>query len=132
MKDEIDVLLFVESRYKINRKRLKSQVSKLVREHGVKDKAEVSVAIIGDRKMRELNSKYKGKDYTTNVLSFSLMEGDTPFVMPSSKTLRLGDVVVSYPQAIREAVKEEVLVDDKIEELVLHGVLHLLGIHHEE
>jgi len=79
--------------------------------------------------MKDLNKKYRGLDKTTNVLSFSLTEGEN--FAETSDFLRLGDVVVSYPQVIREAAKEEVLVDDKIDELVSHGVLHLLGIHHD-
>lgn len=128
--DNTKVLLFVESRYKVNRKRIISTVSNLLREHGISGPVEVSVAIIGDRKMRELNKKYKGLEETTNVLTFSLSEG-SPIVLPT-EILKLGDVVVSYPQVINEAAEEEMLVDDKIDELVKHGVLHLLGIHHEE
>lgn len=130
----ISVFLFVESRYKANRKRIKKTVTNLLREQGIKE-AEISVAIIGDRKMRELNNKYRKIDKTTNVLSFSLAEGEASVLPPSqhkegSEILRLGDVVISYPQIIREAAAEEVLVDDKIDELVRHGTLHLLGIHH--
>jgi len=44
----------------------------------------------------------------------------------------LGDIVVSYPQAVKEATEENKLVDDKIVELVLHGLEHLLGNHHPE
>lgn len=128
--DRIKVLIFVESRYKVNRKRITETVKKVLKEQGVTGDVEISVAIVGDRKMRSLHKKYKGKDGTTNVLSFSLTEGQS-IVLPT-EILRLGDVVVSYPQVINEAAKEEVLVDDKIDELVSHGVMHLLGIHHEE
>lgn len=129
----IDVLLFVESRYKVNRKQIKRTVSNLLREQGIKE-AEISVAIVGDRKMKQLNKEYRGFDKTTNVLSFSLSEGEAT-VLPPGKSenkgvLRLGDVVISYPEVIKEAVSEEMLVDDKIDELVRHGTLHLLGIHH--
>lgn len=132
----IKLSVFVESRYKANRKRIASTVSNLLKEHDVSGSVEVSVAVVGDRKIRELNKKYRGKDETTNVLSFSLSEGESVVLPPASfsgeQTLPLGDVVISYPQVIREAVEEETLVDDKIDELVEHGVLHLLGIHHEE
>lgn len=130
MEHNIKVLLFVESRYKVNRGRIKSTVSSIVKEHGVTTPAEVSVAIIGDRKMKSINKKYRGKDNTTNVLSFPLSEGEST-VLPTD-ILRLGDVIISYPQVIKEAAEEEVLVDEKIDELVGHGVLHLMGIHHEE
>ncbi|OGH17111.1 MAG: rRNA maturation RNase YbeY [Candidatus Levybacteria bacterium RIFCSPHIGHO2_02_FULL_37_10] len=128
--ENIKILIFVESRYKVNRKRINSSVLSLLKEQGVKGPSEISVAVVGDRKMRELNKKYKDQDKTTNVLSFSLSEGDSA-ILPTD-ILRLGDVVISYPQIIKEASEEEVMVDDKIEELVNHGVLHLLGIHHEE
>lgn len=127
----IRILLFVESRYKINRKRLYNAVTRLFKEQNIIGPVEVSIAVVGDRKMRALKLKYKGEDKTANVLSFSLNEGEST-VMPVSDVLRLGDVVVSYPQIIKEASEDNVLVDDKIEELVNHGILHLLGIHHEE
>lgn len=124
--DNIKVMLFVESRYKVNRKRITATIKNLLNEQMVTGPVEVSVAVVGDRKMRELNKKYRDKDETTNVLSFSLNE-DT-----QTDILRLGDIVISYPEVIREAAEEEVLVDDKIDELAKHGLQHLLGIHHEE
>ncbi len=127
--EEIKIPIFVESRYRVNRKRIKKAVSKVLTAHEMKGPAEVSVAIVGDRKMRALSLKYKGEDKTRNVLSFSLSEGESTY--PSSEVLRLGDIVISYPQVILEASEEEVLVDDKIDELVEHGMLHLLGITHE-
>lgn len=122
--DNIKIMLFVESRYKVNRKRITTTIKNLLSEQMVTGPVEVSVAVVGDRKMRDLNKKYREKDETTNVLSFSLNE-DT-----QTDILRLGEVVISYPEVIREAAAEEVLVDDKIDELVKHGLSHLLGIHH--
>lgn len=127
--EEVQVLIFVESRYQVNRKRIRSLVNNLLKKQGVAGKAEVSIAIVGDRKMRELSRKYKGEDKTRNVLSFSQAEGEP--VKNSSDALFLGDVVISYPQVIREASAEDILVDEKIEQLVEHGIMHLLGINHE-
>lgn len=123
-----NVFFFVESRYKVNRKRIVSAVKDLLKDHGLDSEVEISVAIVGDRKMRALNIKYRNLDKTSNVLSFPTSEGET-IPMPGN-VLRLGDVVISYPEVIREAAREQWLVDDRIEELVLHGVKHLLGIHH--
>lgn len=127
---DVKVPIFVESRYKVNRKRIKSTVSSLLDKNEVKGEIEVSVAIVGDRKMRSLSQKYKGEDKTRNILSFSMAEGDS-VVMPKDDILRLGDIVLSYPEVIREAARDEVLVDDKVDELVMHGLEHLLGLHHE-
>ena len=124
------VPIFVESRYKVNRKRIKTALSNFLTEQGMDSTVEVSVAIVGDRKMRSLSKKYKGEDKTRNILSFSLSEGEK---MEGATTdiLRLGDIVISYPVVITEAARDEMLVDDKIDELVVHGMGHLLGIHHE-
>lgn len=127
--DQFNILLFVESRYRVDRKRIKSSVVQALKEVGISGPAEVSIAIVGDRKMRELHKTYKKEDRTTNVLSFPTSEGQN-MVLPTD-TLRLGDVVISYPQVIKEASEEEMLVDDKIEQLVIHGLKHLLGLHHE-
>lgn len=125
----VSVLLYVESRYKINRKRVKQTVFRVLQEQHVKGPVEVSIAFVGDRKMRELSKQYKGEDKTRNILSFSLNEGE-PTVLPTD-TLRLGDIVISYPVLITEAAKEEMLVDDRVDMLVEHGLMHLLGLHHE-
>ena len=126
---KVNVLIFVESRYKVNRKRIKTAVSKLLEEQRINSPVEVSVAIVGDRKMRQLSRKYKGEDKTRNVLSFSLTEGEK--IEVPAGVLRLGDIVISFPVVITEASRDEVLVDDKIDELVIHGLTHLLGTHHE-
>lgn len=125
-----NILLFVESRYKVNRKRIKNTISNLLKDQGVLKSVEVSVAIVGDRKMRELSKKYKGEDKTRNILSFSQVEGEKA-PPAGDDILRLGDVVISYPVVIQEAAKQEKLVDDRVDELVSHGLMHLLGIHHE-
>ncbi len=123
------VLIYVESRYKVNRKRIKSAIEFVLEEQKIQTPLEVSIAIIGDRKMRALNKKYRDKDKTANILSFPLSEGEQT-KLPSD-IMRLGDIVISYPQVIREASEQELLVDDRVEELVQHGMLHLLGLHHE-
>jgi len=129
MAGNIDVLIFVESRYKVNRKKIKTAISNLLSEQQVNSPVEVSVAIVGDRKMRDLSRKYKGEDKTRNILTFSQSEGER--IEAPSEKLRLGDIIISYPVVITEAARDEVLVDDKIDELVTHGMTHLLGIHHE-
>lgn len=122
------VLIYVESRYKVNRKRMKAAVNLVLEEQNVQSPIEVSIAIIGDRKMRALNKKYRDKDKTANILSFPLSEGEQT-QLPSDIT-RLGDIAISYPELIREAASEEMLVDDRVDMLVQHGMLHLLGLHH--
>ncbi len=123
------ILIYVESRYKVNRKKIKSAVAYVLEDQQVFTPVEVSIAFVGDRKMRALNKKYRDKDKTTNILEFPLQEGEQTH-LPSDIT-RLGDIVISYPELIREAAEQEMLVDERVDELVQHGMLHLLGIHHQ-
>lgn len=127
--DFANILLFVESRYRTNRKRIRQTAIDTLKNNGIQGPVEVSIALVGDRKMRELSKKYKGEDKTRNILSFSLSEGE-PTVLPTD-ILRLGDIIISYPEVIREAIRDEVMVDDRINMLVEHGLMHLMGIHHE-
>jgi len=123
------VLIYVESRYKVNRKRIKSAVQFVLEDQNLQSTFEVSIAIVGDRKMRALNKQYRNLDKTANILSFPLSEGEQTR-LPSDIT-RLGDIIISYPMVIKESAEQELLVDDRVEELVQHGMLHLLGLHHE-
>lgn len=125
----VNVSIFVESRYKVNRKRIKTTISSMLSKQEIQSPVEISIAIVGDRKMRELSRKYKDEDKTRNVLSFSLAEGEKSY--DSSSIIRLGDIVISFPEVIREASRDDVLVDDKVDELVVHGLGHLLGLHHD-
>lgn len=127
--DNVKILIFVESRYRVSRKKIKSAIKFVLEEQKVLSPLEVSIAIVGDRKMKALNKKFRQKDSTTNILSFPLSEGESTHL--PQDILRLGDIVISYPEVIREAARDEKLVDERIEELVRHGMLHLLGLHHE-
>lgn len=126
----ITVLFQTESHFPVNRKKIKDAVVAALKDEVHRD-AEVSVSIVGDRRMRELNRKYRHIETTTDVLSFG-MEDAGEFIEPPDDVLRLGDIVVSYPQAVDEAREENKLVDNQIVTLVLHGLNHLLGKHHPE
>ena len=81
---------------------------------------EVSVLFCGDARMRRLNRRYRGKDRTTDVLSF-----------PAGNGGFLGDLVISEPEARRQARAGSRRLDGVLEKLLLHGLLHLLGYDHE-
>jgi len=130
----ISVLFRTESHYPVDRKKIIASVTESLSKK-IKSKAEVSISIIGDRLMKKLNSSYRKKDYTTDVLSFPQNDpyvAMAPFIEPPDGILHLGDILVSFPMAVREAAEENKLVDDTIIGLILHGLDHLLGIHHPE
>jgi rRNA maturation RNase YbeY len=101
-------------------------LASLLRTIGLPD-AELSVLFIGDRAMRTLNRRYRGKDETTDVLSFSLREGRFPTIQPDM----LGDIVISIPVALRQAGREGHSIAREIDRLLVHGLVHLLGYDHE-
>ena len=89
--------------------------------------AELSVLFVGDHAMRSLNRKYRGKDRTTDVLSFSLREGMFPSIQPQV----LGDIVISIPAARRQANEAGHPLSREVDQLLVHGLLHLIGYDHE-
>ncbi len=89
--------------------------------------SELSIAIVGDRAIRILNREYLGKDRPTNVISFSMQEGDFGTVNPSL----LGDVVISVDTAARESEEAGVTFWERLVFLLMHGILHLTGYDHE-
>ncbi|OGL43264.1 MAG: rRNA maturation RNase YbeY [Candidatus Schekmanbacteria bacterium RBG_13_48_7] len=130
----VSILFHIESHYLVNRKKVIQAVDNHLKGK-VHRACEVSISVIGNRRMHALNVKYRKVDATTDVLSFPLSEqspSQVPFIEAPDNKLRLGDIVVSYPEAVREATQQNKLVDDVVIELVLHGLNHLLGIHHPE
>lgn len=89
--------------------------------------AELSLLFTGDRAMRTLNRAYRGIDKTTDVLSFSLREGSLPGIHAGL----LGDIVISVPAAFRQAGEAGHSLDEELDRLLIHGLLHLLGYDHE-
>ena len=114
------------SRYRVKKELLEQAVARVIKGHGLTGNVEVSVSLVDDKKMTQLNRKYMGKLGTTDVLSFPLDKEPGP-----DGAVRLGDVVVSFPEATRQANERGVGVDESLRFLTEHGVLHLLGVHHD-
>lgn len=90
--------------------------------------AELSIALVDDERMQALNRDWRGKDATTDVLSFSQIEGESV----GGDSRMLGDVVISVPVLERQAADGGWTVEEELARLLLHGVLHLLGFDHED
>jgi probable rRNA maturation factor len=84
--------------------------------------------ITGQGEIQALNREYRGKDRPTDVIAFYMDDGAADdFVAPPDGLRHLGEVVISYPQAIIQAVDEGHSIMREVTILVIHGVLHLLG-----
>jgi probable rRNA maturation factor len=116
---------------------LREVVEKTLAVEGVNSSVELGLVITGDETIRQLNRSYRGKDETTDVLSFALGENrhdeaKTPFIPPPDGISHLGEVLVSYPQAAIQAKEHKHLLERELALLVIHGVLHLLGYKDED
>lgn len=121
VKLKLDIV--ADSRYSFDRKRVREALKKTLGENRYTDgEVSISLSVVGDRKIRELEKKFFNRDEVTDVLSFPMDSGEGD---------NLGDIVVCYPQAKRQAIQWNKLIDEEIEFLACHGLLHLLGIHHD-
>jgi probable rRNA maturation factor len=90
--------------------------------------SELGIVITDDDRIRALNRDFAGDDHVTDVLSFSLREGED-FANPDD-IVRLGEVIVSYPTAERQAREVGQSIELELAHLLVHGILHLLGYDH--
>lgn len=126
---------YVEPHYPIKKSVLNTAATSALNAAKVKSKVELSISVVGDRKIKSLNKKYRGIDAPTDVLAFSFTLDSSAgkgFVSQPSNYLFLGDIIISYPQLIDRASKEDMLVDEMAALLTTHGTLHLLGYDHEK
>lgn len=86
-----------------------------------------TVAFISDRRMKQLNQFFRGKYSTTDVLSFPHQADD----FEHEEANNLGDIIISAEQAERQAKENGLTLEDEIRQLILHGLLHLVGYDHE-
>jgi probable rRNA maturation factor len=110
----------------LDRRRLRSRAVRLLRELG-RPEAELSIALVDDAAIAALNAHYRGISGATDVLAFSLREGE----YAEHGGAMLGDVVVSLDTAAAQARRARRTLDDEVLRLLIHGTLHLLGHDHE-
>lgn len=89
--------------------------------------AELSLVLVSDAQIAELNAQYLRRSGPTNVIAFPM--GDPPFASPMP--CLLGDVVISVDTAAREADAAGLAFETRFDELLVHGILHLCGYDHE-
>ncbi|MDD4873919.1 MAG: rRNA maturation RNase YbeY [Dehalococcoidales bacterium] len=102
------------------------------------DNVEMSLVITSQEKVRRLNRDFRGKDKSTDVISFAMLdelpvvqsEDKFTFVVPPDGVKHLGEVIISYPQAVMQADEHGHPVKKEMAILTIHGVLHLLGYDH--
>jgi probable rRNA maturation factor len=89
--------------------------------------AELSILIVDDQQIAQFNHQYLKREGPTNVIAFPMRQGPFSDVAPDL----LGDVVISADTAEREAQRAGISTQDRFDQLLIHGILHLLGYDHE-
>jgi probable rRNA maturation factor len=115
-----------QTKVKIERKNIRSTVLKIFKILDCADK-ELSISFTDDENIKQLNKQYLGKNKPTNVLSFSLQEGYFGNINPQI----MGDIIISVETAQKDAIKGKLSVEQEIDFLLIHGILHLSGYNHE-
>jgi probable rRNA maturation factor len=144
----ISILVEAPFRGRLDRRALRRLAVRVLRAEGVLPPADVGLVVADDGTLRELNRRYRGLDEPTDVLSFGHQPASRPFdpstklragrlrtqpfVTPPDGVRRLGEVILSYPTAERQAREARRSVQEEAAHLVVHGLLHLLGYDHAE
>ncbi len=114
---------------------LQSVAGQVLVAQGVSSRAELGLVIAGQARVQQLNRSYLGRDEPTDVLAFSMLPaggGLPPFVQPPDGVLHVGEVIISYPQALIQAEEHRHSIKKEVAILIIHGVLHLLGYEDEK
>ncbi len=114
-----------QRKVRVDSKRLQ-EVAALALEMLDFEEAELSVLLVSDQKIRELNRQYLDRDRPTDVLAFAQWEGGGETVDPTW----LGDVVISTETAKAQAEQEGAALNQELDLLLVHGILHLIGYDH--
>jgi len=89
---------------------------------------ELSILLVDDQQIAQLNQTYLNREGPTNVIAFSMREGQFNEITPNL----LGDVVISMETARSEAEAAQLSLENRFDQLLIHGILHLLGYDHEQ
>lgn len=126
----VKIKIFKQSNYPISGVKVRKFLQDFFKRQGIVSEAEATVSFVGEAKMLSLAKKYYKDTKLHNVFSF--VESEVSNWKHSKDTIFLGEIVVCFPVVLKEAKKENKLIEEKVLELVGHSGLHLLGIHHKE
>ena len=120
--------ILIENRQteKIDLRRIRSVLTKIMKHLKYEDR-ELSLVLVDDKGIREINKTYLARDYATNVIAFSMQEGEYGDINPQV----LGDIIISVETARTDAERDRIDLADELDFLMIHGLLHLTGYNHE-
>lgn len=135
MKEQIDIHIEEKFRGMVDGGLVKRIARQVLKTEGVAPPYEVSLVFTDSETVRQLNRDYRGVDKPTDVLSFHMLPqkgNDSSFALPPDGVTRLGEVIISCPQAAEQAREQGHSPERELALLIIHGLLHLLNYDHEE
>lgn len=135
MNEQIDMHVEDEFRTLVDRAWVRKIVRQVLKAEKVTPPYDLGLVFTDIERVRQLNRDYRGVNQPTDVLAFYMRPqkgSDSSFANPPDGVAHLGDVIISYPQALAQAREQGHSVQRELALLVIHGVLHLLGYDHEE
>jgi probable rRNA maturation factor len=131
---EINIDIEAPYRRRLTKKWLREVIDSTLAAQKINNPVELSLLVTGDEEVHKLNREYRGINSTTDVISFALSENTdgTEFITPPDRISRLGEVIISYPQAVSQARENRQTIKAELAWLVVHGLLHLLGYDHQD
>jgi len=135
MLEEIEI--FVEEKFRgmVDEGWVRRTAQTVLKAEEVATPYEVSMVFTDSERVKQLNRDYRGVNEPTDVLAFYMIPQkgtDDSFVLPPDGVTRLGEVIISYPQAVEQAKEQGHSTERELALLIIHGILHLLGYDHEE
>ena len=135
MREQIGIHVEEKFRGMVDEGWVRKTAQTVLKAEGVAPPYEVSLVFTDSEAVKQLNRDYRGVDEPTDVLAFCMLsqkEVDDSFALPPDGVTRLGEVIVSYPQAVAQAREQGHSPERELALLIIHGILHLLGYDHEE
>ncbi|TAK79544.1 MAG: rRNA maturation RNase YbeY [Dehalococcoidia bacterium] len=130
----LDIRVASAQRGQVDLVELRRLVRDVLRDEDQPAGTALALRIAGDAFLRELNLEHRGVDAPTDVLSFPYDEGEAvpvPEGFEDEEGRYLGDIAISLEMAAKQAKAARITIDEEVQHIVLHGVLHLLGYDHE-
>lgn len=133
---EINVSIEQKLKVSLDKNWLKNMVLETLKAEDIITAVEIGLVITDNKTVQELNKTYRDIDEPTDVLAFHMhhtsQETELSFIAPPNGIRHLGEIVISYPQAVKQAQEQGYSTAQELALLIVHGLLHLLGYDHKQ
>lgn len=126
----MDVLFENNTNIEVNRELIEKVIAESLKYENVSNNCEISVTIVDNEEIHQINLKHRGIDRATDVLSFPLIDFEKESLPTDGSKIYLGDIIISIERAMEQAKEYGHSIDREVGFLTAHSMLHLLGYDH--